>query len=41
MARLAGPVTAAANLLGEATTEDLATEVRKISTPRRSRPLTS
>jgi hypothetical protein len=30
MARLAGPVTAAANLLGEATTEDLATEVRKI-----------
>lgn len=29
MARLAGPVTAAANLLGEAT-GDLATEVRKI-----------
>jgi hypothetical protein len=30
MARLAGPVTAAANLLGDGTTEDLATEVRKI-----------
>ena len=30
MARLAEPVTAAANLLGEATTEDLAAEVRKI-----------
>ncbi len=41
MARLAGPVTAAANLLGEATAEDLATEVRKILDPPRSRPLTS
>jgi hypothetical protein len=30
MTRLAGPVTAAANLLGEATTDDLAAEVRKI-----------
>jgi len=30
MARLAGPVTAAANLLGEGTTKDLAAEVRKI-----------
>src|SRR5260221_14206784 len=29
-ARLAGPVTAAANLLGDGTTEDLAIEVRKI-----------
>jgi len=28
MARLAGTITAAANLLGEATAEDLATEVR-------------
>jgi hypothetical protein len=38
MAWLADPVTAAANLLGEATTEDLATEVRKILGARRSRP---
>ena len=41
MARLAGPVTAAANLLGEATAEDLATEVREILDAPRSRPLTS